>query len=386
MGQSQQRRKPGTGSIYKDGNRYKASISLGRGPDGKRRRAWVTGATETEVAKKLAERKKLRDESRPQPNGRMTLAGALEKFYDAEVLGRDLAVKTVEGYEREIRIHIVPALGYRRLIDVTPNDIWEFLECKHKAQYSTSVIKSLLRTLRQAYRFAMRWGWATFNPAELVDAPKGTKKEIRPLNQEQLASFLVAAGNHRLYAAFYLQVALGLRNGELLGLTWNNANLESRTVFIEQALKQNKGKKSLGSLKTERSRRTLRIGSAAPVLNQHLLQQNRDQFDAGSHWLGNPDGLIFTTAVGTPIDSHNYRREFRKVCKEAELSGFAPHCLRHTFVSLLASSADGPSIEVIADLVGHASSRTTETVYRHQIRPRVEEASVEIDRYLRRSG
>jgi integrase len=134
-----------------------------------------------------------------------------------------------------------------------------------------------------------------------------------------------------------------------------------------------------GDTKTRRSRRSL----AVPVrVVRALRRQQARQFvtrdRAGTRW--QEHGLVFATGVGTELDRHNVLREFRRILKATSLTpeDWTPRELRHSFVSLL-SDAKVP-IEVISRLVGHSGTAVTERVYRHQIRPVVEEAATEMDR------
>lgn len=122
-----------------------------------------------------------------------------------------------------------------------------------------------------------------------------------------------------------------------------------------------------GDTKTERSRRTLALPqSAVAALKEQRRWQAGARLAAGP--LRNDEGSVFTTGVGTPLDASHVRRDFRALCKKAEITGvWAPRELRHTFVSVMSES--GVAVEEIAHPAGHASSRTTETIYRHELCP-----------------
>ena len=115
----------------------------------------------------------------------------------------------------------------------------------------------------------------------------------------------------------------------------------------------------------------------------HRKRQAEDRLAAGSLWQDH--GLVFASAIGTPLDAANVRREFRQITEAAGLGlGWAPRDLRHTFVSLM--SADGVPIEEIARLAGHNRTATTELVYRHELRPVITTGAEVMDRILNLRG
>jgi integrase len=122
-----------------------------------------------------------------------------------------------------------------------------------------------------------------------------------------------------------------------------------------------------GDTKTKRSRRTLKLPQmAVEALRVQCERQAEARLLAGALWQDH--GIVFTSAVGTPLDASDVRRSLRAICRKAKIGGdWAPRDMRHTFVSLL--SDNGMAIEEISRLVGHSSTNVTETVYRHELRP-----------------
>ena len=139
-----------------------------------------------------------------------------------------------------------------------------------------------------------------------------------------------------------------------------------------------------GDTKTAQSRRTLALPqTAVQALREHRKRQAEDRLAAGALWQDH--GLVFASAIGTPLDAANVRREFRKIAEAVGLgTGWAPRDLRHTFVSLM--SADGVPIEEIARLAGHNRTATTELVYRHELRPVITTGAEVMDRILNLRG
>jgi integrase len=192
-----------------------------------------------------------------------------------------------------------------------------------------------------------------------------------------------------MYAYIVLCLLVGVRTEEARALRWDHlvAYLENEdqwrsvaevgweherfAVYVWRSVRRH------GETKTEKSRRSLGLpGLAVEALRNLQDSQAEERLAAGRLWADT--GLVFTTVTGTALDSTNVRRMFRRICKTAGIGErWTPRELRHSFVSLL--SASGVPIESIAQLVGHTSSRTTEVVYRHQIRPAIQTAAQAMD-------
>ena len=133
-----------------------------------------------------------------------------------------------------------------------------------------------------------------------------------------------------------------------------------------------------GDTKTEKSRRTLALPEmAVTALWAHRTRQAGDQAAAGLTW--SDRDLVFPTRTGAPLDAANVRREFKAACKAANIgANWTPRELRHSFVSLISSS--GVPVEEIARLAGHSNTRTTEVVYRRELRPVLTTGAEAMDR------
>src|SRR5262249_35346222 len=138
-------------------------------------------------------------------------------------------------------------------------------------------------------------------------------------------------------------------------------DLDTGTVAVWRSVRAD------GDTKTQKSRRTLALPQAAiRTLKEHMVRQAEERLNAGPAWQAN--GLVFASTVGTPLDRYNVRREFRKITENAGLGkDWSPRELRHSFVSML--SAHGVAVEENARLAGHSTTRTTELVYRKELRP-----------------
>ncbi|HEY5978471.1 MAG TPA: tyrosine-type recombinase/integrase [Microlunatus sp.] len=178
------------------------------------------------------------------------------------------------------------------------------------------------------------------------------------------------------------RLVTGARTEELRALTWDHMNLDSQPPFVELWRSVREG----NDTKTSMSRRTLELPRrAVDALRAHEPVQQLARLVAGDRRV--ETDLVFASSVGTQLDASNVRRAFRKVAHDAGLdeTAWTPRELRHSFVSLLLSSSEVP-IEDIARLVGHANTRTTEKVYRKELRPVLTRGAAAMDKIFSQSS
>ncbi len=173
-----------------------------------------------------------------------------------------------------------------------------------------------------------------------------------------------------MHAYIVLCLLAGLRTEEARALRWDHVDLDGQPDGhppVPPSVAVRRSVRTHGDTKTERSRRTLRLPlMAVAALREHREHQADDRAAAGS--ARQEHGLVFTTKLGTPLDAGNVRRMFKDVCRQAGIGdNWTPRELRTSFVSLMSRS--GVSTEEIARLVGHSSTRVTETIYRRELRP-----------------
>jgi len=173
-----------------------------------------------------------------------------------------------------------------------------------------------------------------------------------------------------MYAYIVLSLLCGVRTEEARALRWQHVDLDGDLAAsppVPPHVAVWGSVRVHGETKTERSRRTLGLPQMAVQALRALLDSQADErLLAGERW--QDTGLVFTTHLGIALDAGNTRKMFKRVCTAAGIGdGWTPRELRTSFVSLM--SNHGVSIEEIARLVGHVSTRTTEVVYRRELRP-----------------
>jgi integrase len=354
------------GSVYFDASvgRYRAAVSL---PSGRRRT--VSGRTRAECASKLTQLQARLSAGLP-----IESSDQLSIFLDwwissleARAATETRSVNTVDNARWAVEKWIKPYVGGHRLRDLEPEHVEMLLAAMAAAGKSRRTVARVKSYLGQALAAAERRGKVSRNVARLAEMPV-TKPPVerQSLDHDQARTILEAASGHRLEALFVCALMLGLRPGELTGLRWADVDLEGGTLQVAASMKRERGQLRLGDPKTARSRRTLRL--PAPVLEAlhvHDLRQALEQKEAGAAWIGSD--LVFTTEVGTGLDPSNLRRLTRALTKRAGVPDVSPNELgRHSAASLLYDA--GVSLEEIADVLGHTSTRMLEQHYRHRVR------------------
>jgi integrase len=202
------------------------------------------------------------------------------------------------------------------------------------------------------------------NVAEVVKAPRPSPEEIRPLSREQTKTLLeVVKGEDRFEALYVLAVTTGLRQGELLGLKWEDVDLRDGVVQVRRTLARHQTRLLLGEPKTKRSRRTVQLTEAAvKALNGHFARQMVQRTLLGE--LYEHHGLVFATQKGTLVNPTNLRkRSFEPLLEKAGLPAIRFHDLQHTCATLLLSRNVNPKI--VLEMLGHATIAITLDTYSH---------------------
>lgn len=377
------RRGAGEGSIFKDpkSGRWRALVDVGADASGQRQRKKVSGRTRAEVLLKMREVQRDAEDGLASGGRHLTVAALAEAWLRHG--SGELSASTLEVRTWAVRQHLVPALGARRVRQLTAEDVSLFLQDLGQAGYARASLEKVRGVLIQVLRHAERQGLVARNVAAIVPTPAGPRAEGRSLTVSQARVLLEAAEGHPLEAAFVLGLRCGLRPGELLGLKWEDVDLDQGVVRVSRAVSRVGGKVALGPTKTASSRRQLRLPvGTEDALRQHRARQQARQEVMGEQW--QDLGLVFPTGRGTLLDPANLRRALGTVTERAGLGHWHPHELRHSAASLL--SAAGVPLEEVADVLGHASTRVTSATYRHRTTPTVESAAGPMDQLLGPAG
>jgi len=365
---------------------WRGEITLGYTGDGKRQRRKVSGKTKAAVVDKFRDVHLQLDKGITPKAGyaHYTVRQAAGDWLASGLDGR--SAKTVTK-NRNVLEPILAVIGARKLRDLTAADVRQALAAM-AARYSTAAVSMGHLALRRAIRHAEANDLVSRNVATLADTPKGQDgRPSKSLTLDQAVAAIAAARSlpvtelrpglkdvrrpaELMHAYIVLSLLAGLRTEEARALRWANVDLDGDPAArppVPPHVAVWRSVRTHGETKTERSRRTLGLPAAAiQALRAWARSQAGERAAGGEAW--QDAGLVFTNHLGAALDAGNVRKMFKRVCTEAGIGdGWTPRELRTSFVSLM--SHQGVSIEEIARLVGHASTRTTEIVYRRELRP-----------------
>ena len=275
----------GEGSIYehkrngkKVGYRGAYTVYTASGP----KRRYVSGKTREQVCQKLTKAMADRDGGFVFDAGSLSVGEYLEWWLKDSVRAT-VRPSTYEVHRHMIQPHIVPSLGRLKLKDLSPTHVRGFYRDKLDSGLSAATVRKMHSVLRKALKQAVLDGLVPRNVCEAVKPPKVERKEITPLDREQAKALLEAArdAGDRLEALYVLAVHTGMREGELLGLKWEDVDLKHGMLRLRHALVREGGKTVLGDLKTPKSRRSVRLTTAALWRSFMPISPARKQQDHG---------------------------------------------------------------------------------------------------------
>lgn len=395
MASSKPRQANGRSSIYqaKADGRWHGRVTMGAKTDGSPDRRHVTGKTRAAVTRKVRLIEKQRDSGDYAAAGiNLTVADWLSQWLE-HIAAPTVAPKSLAAYRTAVHKHLIPGLGKHRLANLREHHIDKFyahmggtvtvgVDGTSRSTYRPATIAQVHRTLRTALGHAQRRGLVGRNPAIYAALPASKRIEddelaTTPLTLDQARAVTATAHDVRNGLRYVVAIALGLRQGEALGLMWGDLDLDVPVplLHVRRQLQRNtwqhgcnpektpscgakrpaacpkrhSGGLVLSKTKSSAGRRTIALPQ--PVvedLRRHAATQAADRLTAGTEW--NEHGLVFTQANGRPIDPRADLRGWKDLLEKAQVPEFRLHDARHTAATLLL--AQGIDARVAMDVMG----------------------------------
>jgi integrase len=353
------RKANGESSIYfgADG-RWHGRVTVGVKDDGSEDRRHVTGKTESIVKAKVKQIEKDRDNGTLRKAGESwTVAKWLTHWLENIATPPNVRENTASGYRVAVRVHLIPGIGAHRLEKLTPEHVEKLTRKMQENGSKPATAHQVHRTLRTALNEAMRRGHLGRNPASLAKAPRLEEEEVEPYSVEEAQRLLIAAAElPRNGARWAVALALGLRQGEALGLKWSDVDLTTGTLFVRRSRLRPRwqhgctepcGRKMGGHCPDRRSLRAetaetksragrRRIGlpeQLVSLLQKHQRDQEADRKKAGQLWI--EGDWVFAGPTGSPLNPRTDWTEWKRLLGSAGLRDGRLHDARHTAATVL---------------------------------------------------
>lgn len=357
--------------IARRGDRWTGCVDVGRDANGKRKQRWASGKTKKEVQEKLLEIQHQFNAGMYMDETTVTLGEYLKRWLK-EYAQHNVAETTYASYVDGVK-NLTEHLGNIKLCQLKPHHIQTFLSALlDYNKLSNTTIRYYYTVLNIALNTAIKWQLIQHNPCKGVTPPQKAKPKMQVLTEEQVNILLDGAQYTPMYLPVLLAVSCGMRRGEILGLTWDDIDLENRTIHISKNLVMADGKAIIRQPKTNAGRRTI---SLPEVTAEALKHERKTQLKTRLEYQGY--NLVCCWENGSFIRPDYITHKFVKIVKYLDLPKVSFHDLRHTHATLLLQKGVHPKI--VQERLGHASISMTLDTYSHVMPSMQREAADKMD-------
>lgn len=365
----------GAASIYlgSDG-RWHGRVTVGVKDDGSADRPHVSAKTETEVIRKVRELERNRDAGNLRKSGKRWTVAAWLTHWVENIAGPSVRRNTLAGYRVAVNTHLIPGLGQHRLERLLPDHLERFYTKMVEQGSAPGTAHQAHRTIRAALNEAVRRGHLGRNPVLLARAPRLTETEIEPFTVDEVKALLLAAGQRRNAARWAVALALGLRQGEVLGLHWGDVNFAEGWVRVRRGRmrptyahgcdkscgkaagycpEREQTRPDADDVKSRAGRRTVGLPAALiAILKLHREAQDLERETACQLWRAGD--WVFTDEVGRPVNPSTDYHAWKRLLRDARLRDSRLHDARHTAATVLLIL--GVSERAVMSVMGWAST------------------------------
>lgn len=401
---AQKRAARGSGMIRQRSNgSWEARYTAGRDPGtGKQIQKSIYGKTQDEVRRKLLEITKDIDDGIYTDSRSMTVGAWLDLWVDEYTI--NLKDTTLRSYKDHIRLHIKPGLGAVKINKLSPIMIQKFYNklltdgrCFAEGRkidddtpkgLSPKTVKNIHNVLHKALKQATKppHSLIKYNPADAVELPKTTQREMSVLSGDDIVAFLNSLKDDWHYPIFYVDIFSGLRRGELLGLQWKNIDFDNKTITVTAQIQRERkkgGKLRLVPLKNDRPRTIYPPPSVFEILKEHKDLQDalREKIICNDGTWEDNDA-VFTNEKGGWLEGSAVYRSLQRHLKKLGIDNVRLHDLRHTYATV--SISEGVDIKTLQESLGHHDPGFTLRVYGHAVDTMKRNAADKMEAYTKR--
>lgn len=389
----QKRAAQGSGTIRKKtvlrkGKEYEyweARITVGVDPGtGRQRQRSISGKTQKEVLEKMQTAAVAISTGEYVEPSKVTVGDWLD-IWTKEYLN-SVKPRTVEAYKSNIEHHIKPGIGAIKLTSLSPVHVQRLYNgLKSEATgkpLSPKTKKNIHGTLHKALEKAKTLGYIRHNPADKPDLPRIEKADIKALDDAEIKALLAAIEGHKYEAVYLVTLFTGLREGEVLGLTWNCIDFKSGKITVKQQLQKLRstgGEYALASTKNGKTRVITAARFVMDVLQRQRIRQMEYRLQAGQYW-DNPLNLVFTHEDGRNLCAQTVYLHFKKIAASIGLPETRFHDLRHSYA--VAALRSGDDIKTVQGNLGHHTAAFTLDTYAHVTEQMKQESAARMDSFI----
>lgn len=353
---SASRQPNGASSIYlgKDG-RWHGRVTVGVKDDGTPDRRHVSRKTRAEVTKVVRELEKQRDSTGVAKAGQTWTVQTWLTHWVENIAAPSVGENTIDGYRVAVYHHLIPGLGAHRLERLEPEHLERFYRKMQANGSAAGTAHQAHRTVRTALNEAVRRRHLATNPASIAKAPKLEEEEVEPYTVEEVQHLLLEASKHRNTARWVIALALGLRQGEVLGLQWEDVDFENGVILVRRGRLRPRYKHGCGDkcgrkpgycpqkinirretkdTKTRAGKRPIGMPEELlKLLRRHKEEQGRERTLARDLWV--EKGYVFTSPTGEPLNPNTDFHRWKDLLKAANVRDGRLHDARHTAATVL---------------------------------------------------
>lgn len=298
----------------------------------------------------------------------------VEKYLKSwlDYIENNKSINSFATYNDVVNNHVAPYLGRRKLTELSPIDIENMIQSMRESNKSSKTIQSSYDYLKIALNRAVnKLRMIPENPCNFVDRPRHTASDANPLTIDQTKSLLKSIKGELNYCICYTALTTGMRIGELLGLFWENVDLDSNHIHVVQQLCAREC--VLKPPKTKSSIRTIEISEET---KQAMVDHRRLLLKLGC--ISNK--YVFCNSKGKLLRHSTFNNQWLKILKNAEIPHRGFHQLRHTFATMALSN--GAKISVVSKTLGHAKTSMTLDIYAHVLAEDKSEATSAVSKLI----
>ncbi|MEE4544653.1 site-specific integrase [Streptomyces sp. V4-01] len=346
----------GASSIYlgKDGN-WHGYVTVGVKDNGKPDRRHVKRKTRADTTKAVRALEKERDAGRVRKAGQTWTVESWLTHWVENIAALHVSENTIDGYRVAVYHHLIPGLGAHRLAKLEPEHLERFYKKMQDNGSSAGTAHQTHRTVRAALNEARRRRHLTENPATIAKPPRLEEEEVAPYTIEEVQLLLEVANRQRNAARWVIALALGLRQGEVLGLKWTDVDFDLGVLVVHRGRLRPRYQHGCGDTcgrkpgycpqkvnircetkdtKSRAGRRPIGVpDELMKLLAQHRDEQDRERRHARDLWV--EKGYVFTSPTGEPLNPNTDHHKWKELLAAAGLRDGRLHDARHTAGTIL---------------------------------------------------